>query len=305
MHPIVRALFSAWDLRPEVLLVLGTMLLLYCLGWWRIRSRNPQSKLATKWRLASYLSGIFLVAAMLLSPVDALSGQLFFMHMTQHMVMITFAAPLLWLGNPFPISMWALPKPINKLISRLISSNSLLRPLFVGITSPGVSWFIFLAVYLGWHDPNLYNSALYHDRVHDLQHVTFFLAALLYWWPIFDGAPKFQKRMSTPARLAYLLGVIPPTMAAGIVIATSPVLIYTYYDSVPNIWGMDKLYDQAMAGAIMWIPGNEMQVQVAVILLYRWLSYDAKQEQKRSMAAIPAVQTIPAVQSGNTTEPNE
>ncbi len=281
MNPIVRALFSAWNFRPEVVFVLGTMTLLYVVGWTRIRRRNPQLKLANKWRLASYLSGIFLVATMLLSPVDALSGQLFFMHMTQHMVMITFAAPLLWLGNPFPVSMWALPKFANRIVSALISSKSPLRPLLVGITNPGVTWFIFLSVYLGWHDPNLYNAALYHDRIHDLQHITFFLAALLYWWPIFDGAPVFHKRMSTLGRLAYLLGVIPPTMAAGIVIATSPVLIYTYYDSVPNIWGVNKLFDQAMAGAIMWIPGNEMQVQVAVILLYRWLSYDAKEEKKR------------------------
>lgn len=282
MHPIVRALFSSWSLRPEVLIVLGTMTLLYVVGWVRIRQRNLNTKLATKLRLASYLSGILLVAAMLLSPVDALSGQLFFMHMTQHMVMITFAAPLLWLGNPFPIALWALPKSVNRFISLLISNKSPIRPALVAITSPGVSWFVFLAVYLGWHDPNLYNAALYHDGVHDLQHITFLLAALLYWWPIFDGAPVFHKRMSTLARLAYLLGVIPPTMAAGIVIATSPVLIYTYYASVPNIWGVDKLYDQAMAGAIMWIPGNEMQVQVAVILLYRWLSRDTEEAQRRA-----------------------
>lgn len=281
MHPIVRALFSAWDLRPEVLFVLGTMTLLYVVGWMRIRRAYPQTKLANRRRLASYLSGIFLVAAMLLSPVDRLGGQLFFMHMTQHMVIITFAAPLLWLGNPFPISMWALPKIARYWVSALISTGSPLRPLLVGITTPGVSWFVFLSVYLGWHDPSLYNAALYNDSVHDVQHITFFLAAMLYWWPIFDGAPVFHKRLSTFGRLAYLMGVIPPTMAAGIVIATSPVLIYTYYDTVPNIWGVDKLFDQAMAGAIMWIPGNEMQVQVAVILLYRWLSRDAKEARRR------------------------
>jgi hypothetical protein len=43
------------------------MSLLYVVGWIRIRRRNPQLKLANKWRLFSYLSGIFLVAAMLLA----------------------------------------------------------------------------------------------------------------------------------------------------------------------------------------------------------------------------------------------
>ena len=96
--------------------------------------------------------------------------------------------------------------------------------------------------------------------------------------PDFSDDPR---RMDFNGRVAYLLAVIPPSMATGIVIATSTTIIYTYYASIPNIWGIDRLYDQAMAGAIMWIPGNEMQVQIAILLLYRWLSKDAKDEAAR------------------------
>ncbi len=281
MHPIVRALFSAWDLRLDVLLVMGTTTALYLIGWSRLRQRNPQSKVATRSRLAAYLGGVFLVLLSLLSPIDALGGQLFFMHMAQHMIVISFAAPLLWLGNPFPIMMWAVPKLLHRLVSATLASRSPVRKLLAMITAPVVSWFVFITIYIGWHDPVLYNLALYHDWVHDIQHLTFFVAAMLYWRPIFDGAPILHARMSSGARLAYLIGVIPPTMATGIVIATSSSVVYSYYESIPNIWGIDRLYDQAMAGAIMWIPGNEMQVQIAVILLYRWLSRDAQETREQ------------------------
>jgi cytochrome c oxidase assembly factor CtaG len=246
--------------------------------------------MASRGRLAAYLSGILLLAISLLSPIDALGGQLFFMHMTQHMIMITFAAPLLWSGDPFPISMWALPKQLQRLAVALLTKKSPPRQFFTAITTPALSWFLFIAVYLGWHDPGLYNQALYHDWVHDIQHLSFFAVALLYWRPVLDGAPHLHKRMSTWARVAYLLSVIPPSMAAGIAIATSNTVIYTYYNSAPNLYGIDRLFDQAMAGAIMWIPGNEMQVQIAVILLYRWLRHDERAEnalrQRRTRAKL-------------------
>ena len=49
------------------------------------------------------------MAVSLMSPIDVLSGQLFFMHMTQHLLLTMVAVPLLLLGNPFPVLVWGLP----------------------------------------------------------------------------------------------------------------------------------------------------------------------------------------------------
>ena len=44
-------------------------------------------------------------------------------------------------------------------------------------------------------------------------------------------------------------------------------MIYTYYASVPHIWGFTALEDQAWGGAIMWIWSSEMMIQAAIIML--------------------------------------
>ncbi|MEY2515853.1 MAG: putative rane protein, partial [bacterium] len=49
-------------------------------------------------RLASFLGGMALVLIALVSPVDRLAEQLFFMHMTQHLLLVDLAPILVLLG---------------------------------------------------------------------------------------------------------------------------------------------------------------------------------------------------------------
>ena len=63
-------------------------------------------------------------------------------------------------------------------------------------------------------------------------------------------------------------------------IANRPDVIYTYYASVPHIWGFTALEDQAWGGAIMWIWSSEMMIQAAVIML----GVSFYQEKKRKLA---------------------
>ena len=85
------ALLLSWDLRPEVILLLGLLAVVYLRGWLRLRalpvaaaaqSQDQHRPLAARWRLATYWAGLLTLAVSLMSPIDVLSGQLFFMHMT-------------------------------------------------------------------------------------------------------------------------------------------------------------------------------------------------------------------------------
>lgn len=267
MHPLLQALLSAWEWRIETTVLLLTMGTLYTVGWRRLRSRSNNPKLATKRKLVAYLSGLATLAIAFMSPVDPLGGQLLFMHMVQHKLVIMIAAPLLWLANPFPFSMWGLPIGLRKRIGALFTQDAGFRLFLKKITNPGIAWLAFITLYMGWHDPNAYNLALRNSFVHDLEHISFFAAAMLFWWHIVGAAPHIHGNVSPWARLAMLIGVIPPTMIAGIVIATAPNVIYTYYETVPRIWGFTALQDQAIGGVIMWIPSSEMIVWGVVFLL--------------------------------------
>ncbi|MFN2201332.1 MAG: cytochrome c oxidase assembly protein [Caldilineaceae bacterium] len=269
MHPLVRALLSSWEWRFEIVIVLLAFGLLYTLGWVRLRRRSSGGGLATGARLAAYLGGLFVLAAALMSPIDKLGGQLFFMHMTQHMLTIMVAAPLLLLGNPYPFIVWGLPRPGRKVMTGLFRSDSSFRRLMAAATKPIFAWLVFITVYLGWHDANLYGLALRNDTVHDFQHITFFLAAMLFWWPVIGAAPHIHGRFPAFGRMAYLIGAIPPAMFVGVSIAYSSTVIYSYYASVPRIWGVSLMEDQMLGGVIMWIPGSMMFIMAALIVLAR------------------------------------
>ncbi len=273
MPPIVKALFSSWEWRLDILIVLGTLTTLYIVGW--LRLRRQKAKLANGWRLAAYLSGIFLLITATMSPIDMLGGQLLFMHMIQHKIVVMAAAPLLWLGSPFPIGLWGLPAVLRRRTTLFFARDSLLRRGVAVITQPGVAWLTFIVIYIGWHDSNLYNQALRKDWVHDLQHITFFVAAMLFWQHVVGAAPRLHKRLPLWAVVAYLLIAVPPNAIAGATIASVPEVIYSYYESVPRIWGFSVLEDQMTAGAIMWIQGSEMFIQAAIIVIaVHWIRAD-------------------------------
>jgi putative membrane protein len=267
MHPLLQALLGPWEWRPDVTIVLLGLGALYVSGWVRLRRRSEYRKVAQRRKLAFYLSGLATLAIALMSPIDWLGGQLFFMHMIQHKLEIMVAAPLLCVAAPFPIMLWGLPRRARQRVATLFVRNSPVRTLLASVTSPGLVWFIFILFYMGWHDPGLYNLALYHGWVHDLQHLTFFLSALLFWWCVTNAAPRLHGQTAVWGRLAMLIGVIPAQMIAGITIATANEVIYTYYASIPRFWGLSVLDDQAAGGMIMWTLSSEMVVWAVVFLL--------------------------------------
>src|SRR5687767_9994579 len=112
-------LLTSWDFRPDVLLLLLLSGGLYLTGWLRLRRRG-RHQIATYPRLASYFVGLIILAIALMSAIDILGGFLFFMHMIQHLLVLSIVPVLLWLGEPFPIILWALPRSWQKQIGRLL-----------------------------------------------------------------------------------------------------------------------------------------------------------------------------------------
>ncbi len=267
MHPLVQALLSTWDWRIDVTVLLSILGTLYVTGWIRLRRRSNYRQLATRRRLAAYLSGLATLALALMSPIDRLGGQLFFIHMIQHKLEIMVAAPLICLANPFPFMLWGMPAPLRRWFAGLFRLQSPIRRGLAKATGPGLSWFIFIVFYIGWHDPALYNWALVNSTVHDIQHLTFFASAMLFWWHITNAAPHIHGHAEVWGRLAMLIGVIPPQVITGVVIATASEVVYTYYASIPRFWGVSVLADQAIGGMIMWTLSSEMIIWGVVFLL--------------------------------------
>ncbi|HFC12965.1 MAG TPA: cytochrome c oxidase assembly protein [Anaerolineae bacterium] len=283
MDESTRAFLFSWEWRVTVWLPLLVFGILFTRGWLRLRrlptqKGQPSVHLATIWRLISYWLGLFLLALALLSPIDSLGGQLFTMHMVQHLLLGMYAPPLLLVTNPLPILMWGLPLGISRPIGRIVfSRSSKIRPYITAITTPFFVWLLFLVVLWGWHDSAFYNLALRSERIHDLEHLSFFISAMLLWWHITGSGPRFHKRMSDTVRLIFTAGCLPVNMILGIALALSDGVIYTYYETLPfRLWGLSVLADQQMGGAIMWVFGSMMYVIAILVLIGQGLQREGR-----------------------------
>lgn len=278
MNPVIRALLTSWQPRPLLILLFLALGTLYTVGWWRLRTRSGTNKLATGWRLLFYWLGLIALTLSLMSPLDLLAEQLFYMHMIQHLLMTMVAAPLLLLANPMAFVLWGLPQRARRQVGRVLSyalhRKSRFRTALRAATTPGICWMIMVALLWGWHDPNLYNGALRHAFVHDLEHIAFFGSAALYWWHATGAAPRIHRLMPRVVRVGYLLAGVPVTMAPGIVISFSSKVLYTYYETVPRLpapLGISAIDDQILGGIIMWVPGSMMFIIGALVVIARWL----------------------------------
>jgi cytochrome c oxidase assembly factor CtaG len=281
MDPVLRALLISWDLRAEVILVLVLAGTVFGLGWWRIRSAQEQRlgrrRLATGWRLAAYLGGLVILGVALMSPIDVLAGQLFLMHMIQHLLLVMIVPAMLLIANPLPFFMWGLPAKPRQVVGRALSRGSAFRRGLHALTGPGLIWMAFIAIFLGWHDPNAYDAALRSDLIHDLEHLTFFGTAMLFWWLIIGAGPRLRS-LSRGLRIGLLLAAVPINMAAGVAIAFAGQPVYTYYETVPRLWGLTVMQDQMLGGVIMWIPGSMMYILAALILIARLVQVETDKE---------------------------
>jgi cytochrome c oxidase assembly factor CtaG len=290
MDPVTKAVLTSWGWRTEVILVLTLVGILYTRGWWLLRkrthNRHKERKpgqpwpLSAGWRLASYLSGLLVMAFALMSPVDVMGGQLFFMHMIQHLLLIMVTPVLLLVANPMATILWGLPRqlrqPVGRGMSHLLNSESTSRKWIRTATAPGVVWMMWVIVVIGWHDPGMYNWALENEWAHDLEHISFFVVSLLYWWHVTGAGPRIHKQFSLVGRIAFVILAIPPNMLTGMVIAFSTAPLYTYYLDVPRLWHIDVMTDQMWSGVIMWVPGSMMYILAALVLIAQLLNQEER-----------------------------
>jgi len=283
MDPTLRAFLSSWDWRIEIITVLALAGTIYTRGWWRLRKKTAARQgrspwqAGARWRPFLYVGGILILGLALMSPIDVMGSQLFFMHMIQHILLVAVVPPMLWLANPLPFMMWGLPDRARTRFGKLLGRRGSLRLGLKKFAGPGTVWMAFVILYLGWHDSTLYNVALENEFVHDLEHLSFFGSAMLYWWHILGAGPVVHKSLSAVGRFIFLLMAIPPNMIAGIAIAFSQSPIYPHYEAMPRLWNISVMTDQRLAGIIMWVPGSMMYIIFALILVARWL----KQEEEK------------------------
>ena len=252
----------AWRWRPEVTLPLAIALLVYALGWARLALRSPaRRRPALVARLALSLAGLVLAAVALLGLHDA-AHERFLPHMAQHLLLMMAAVPLLLLADPLPAALWALPAFARKRIGLLLTEGAYARSAWRALTRLPVAWLVYALVLWLWHLPVAYDAALTIGWLHDLEHVSFVAAAVVFWWPVIAPAPRVAAPPSPVARVVYLVLAAFSGGALGVLLAASPAPLYAYAAG-------DPLADQAWGGILMWAVGGAIDMAAVLAVVAR------------------------------------
>ncbi len=249
---LTSAIAQSWTfpLWPTIfLLVAGAI---YVRGW-RLAVQTRPTELPS-WRAWSFLCGEAVVWLAIASPIDALGQFLLLAHMTQHVLLMFIAPPLIVAGRPVVPLLRGLPRQfIRNDLAPWINLGAFER-LRVFVMHPATAWVAMNAAFVGWHIPAAYELALRSNGWHDTEHACFFITSVLFWWHVLRP---------WPSRSAWPQWMIPFYLAsAGVVntilsafLAFSSKVIYPTYALAPRIFSLSALNDQSAAGAEMWVIG--------------------------------------------------
>ena len=251
---------SASTVDPVGAALLAVVGAVYALGQWRVsrRSRGEQGR-----RAACFWSGWVALAAALGPPLDALTPVSFAAHMIQHEIMMLVAAPLLVVARPLGTLLWALPQAFSAFVKA-----GPVRRAAAWVSAPVAAWLTHTIVLWGWHVPGAFEAALRSEPLHWLQHASFFLAAVIFWWSVFAGGRSGTRR---GIALLSVFTTAVHTTVLGALLTFSTKIWYPAYAAAASPWGLSALEDQQLGGLIMWVPGGMVFLAAGMALTAMWL----------------------------------
>jgi putative membrane protein len=226
-----------------IILGLAVTALVYLRGWLALRS---SSDAIPAWRAGAFLSGLVTIGIALLPPLGSCDAGSLTGHMVQHLLLMTFAPLLVFLGEPLRALEHALPRPLPPGVVG--------RPWFAArrvarsLGHPALCWLAATATLVVWHVPAVFTLALRSHAWHAGEQASFLATGLLFWWPVIQPWPsRHDPRWSTVLYL--FLATLPCDILSGFLVFSDRIA-YPVYLSTHS--ALAVLEDQQRAAALMW-----------------------------------------------------
>jgi putative membrane protein len=241
----------------------------YFVGVWRLHQAQRFAVIGA-WRIGAFVAGTLVLVIALLSPLDALADRYFSAHMTQHLLIMLGAPPLLVASQPAIAWMWCFAPERRRTLARWwaggdararLALRFLLHPAVVWLAASAALWF--------WHMPRPYAWALENEGVHSLEHTSFFLTSLAFFYLLF--APRGRASLGYGGAILFgvTFGMQNGFLGAILTFATHP--FYAAHALHGGLNGLSALEDQQLAGLIMWVPASIVHLSLLGVLCVQWL----------------------------------
>ena len=237
---------------------LGPIFLVAVLYAIRVRTLAMTPRAIPAWRQACFFGGLTLIVVTLASPIGHVAEELFWVHMTEHLLIADIGALLLVLGTTGPLL------------------APLLRRRWLGwlrmLGHPLVALPLWTLDFYAWHLPALYQAAIEHPGIHALEHFSFVSFGIAMWMALLGPLPK-PSWFGNVARLLYIVAVrLIGTILANVILWDNSTL-YRRYAAGERYWGISPHSDQVVAGSVMMVEGS-----IVTICLFCWLFLRAASE---------------------------
>jgi len=242
-----------WSWNPEALAGVPLLAFAYFVALRRFPARG--------WRIACFVTAMVLLLAVTITPLETIAlNYLLVVHLLQNVVLAEWAPLLVVLGLP-PALAATLARP----------------PAVRTLTHPAVALPFWLANYMLWHLPWLYDTALEnpHTLLH-LEHALYFATGVAMWWSVVQDEPH---RLGAGLRAGVVFAAFVLGSPIGLVLALVPDAVYDFYVDAPErIWGLSALEDQQLAGILMAVEQASVFFAVFAVLFLRFLTEEERRE---------------------------
>ncbi len=203
---------------------------IYLRGWRQRRS-------IPLWRALSFLLGLLATWIAVVSPVASLDSQMLTAHMIQHLLLMSIAPPMIWLGEPLMAARttkWPFPSFLGGLLGH-----------------PTFCWFAAAVVLVAWHVPAIFRLGMQSPTWHFVEHTSFLIAGLLFWWPVIQPWPSVARWPRWTMLLYLFFATLPCDVLSGLLVFSDKVA-YPMYLCTPQNGSLSPLEDQQCAAGLMW-----------------------------------------------------
>jgi putative membrane protein len=225
-----------------------------------------------RWERWCYWAGWWSLVIALVSPLHPMGEVLFSAHMIQHEVMMLVAAPLLVLGRPLTPYLWGLPMRWRRGVGNAVKAHWI-QTSWRSLSRPLNAWWIHAVALWVWHAPSLFQATVESDLIHSLQHLSFLLSALLFWWALLRGR---EAEIGYGMAVLYVFSTGVHSSILGALLTFSPRIWYPVYSGTTRAWGLTPLEDQQIGGLIMWVPAGLVFLVAGLALFGKWIQQPAR-----------------------------
>ncbi len=268
----MRYVTDNWTFDP-ILVVVGAVVIAHETGLARLRRRSTAAHSGRRrLRSLAFYAGLGVLLIAVDSPVDYWSGDYFFVHMIEHLLLAFYAPILIVLGAPWIPLLFALPVGVRRRLGRsmfLGRWSKGLRAIGRFMLSPWLAVISFNVAMVAWHLPVLLDLAERNRVVHVwLMQGSFLATGVLFWLQIIPSHPfriKTGPLWQAGAIIVSNLVMFILAMALSIFTATS---WYSIYAHVPGVT-LSPFADQQIGAAILWVCGDFWAVPALVVVIKR------------------------------------